>query len=62
MRDEEKIMNSAVHFFKDIFKQPASNNLADQLRIIKIFPKFFSDKDGTEVGKEISLMKSKVLY
>lgn len=54
------IQESAVHYFKEAYKQPWVNNLLDQLNITKLFPRFFSSEEGLRVDAPISMSELKV--
>ena len=43
--------------FSYIFKEEGSMCLQDQLRVLKLFPTYFSPVEAEEVGREITLVE-----
>ena len=46
---------NSLSFFRDIYKKGITNNLEDQLKVLKLYSIFFSIDEGREVGKEVIL-------
>jgi hypothetical protein len=58
----KKILRQVVvNYFKSFFTDPGSNTLEDQLKVIQLFPRMFSENDVVDIGRQITLNEVKMV-
>jgi hypothetical protein len=52
--DPMEIQREGVKYFSDIFKKPVDSNITQMLKVINLFPRYFSEEDGQALFKEVT--------
>ena len=53
--DFSSIKEGVISYFSMLYKDPPSNQIIDQLKVLKNLPSIFNEEEGLMVGRDISL-------
>lgn len=59
IHDQRNLQREGQSFFDNIFRSPKVNNIVNQLRMVSLYPIFFSEEEGNLIASLVTIKEVK---